>query len=67
MTLTPSPIASVVSEFCTPRGARAPHDFSMKGPDGLIRCWHCIALSPRSREIQARRTADAITALGEKK
>jgi hypothetical protein len=31
------------------------HDYTMRGPDGLRRCWYCARLSPRSRaELAAR-------------
>lgn len=38
-----------------PCGSRPQHDYTMKGPDGLRRCWYCGRLSPRSRaELDAR-------------
>jgi hypothetical protein len=37
------------------------HDYTMKGPDGLRRCWYCCRLSPRSRTELAQRTQPAGT------
>jgi hypothetical protein len=37
------------------------HDYTMKGPDGLRRCWYCCRLSPRSRTELERRTQPAGT------
>ena len=36
-------------------GGRQQHDYTMKGSDGLRRCWYCARLSPRSRAELAER------------
>jgi hypothetical protein len=50
----PSPPLQPLRPCWNPRG----HDFSMRQRNGLVYCWYCVQLSPRSRERLAADDAE---------
>jgi hypothetical protein len=41
----PPPPRSATEDVCPVNGA---HDYTMKGPDGIRRCWYCVKQKPKA-------------------